>query len=264
MKKIIDAHCHIYPPKIMEKAVKTIGEFYGIPMQERGDANALSNNENFGVTNCIVCSVATTAKQVTSINNFILSEVKAHPEFFGLITLHQDLSKQEIKDALNFALDNNFKGIKLHPDFQKFNIDDEKVFNIYELAEGKFPILFHTGDNRYTYSEPKRLCNVAKKFTDLKCIGAHFGGYQHWQDVEMYNETPNVFFDTSSTTAFLSKEKCKELIELLGANRFMFGTDYPMWEINEEIARFNKIDLTEGEKQDILFNNANRIYNLGL
>ena len=37
------------------------------------------------------------------------------------------------------------KGVKLHPDMQQFKIDDYRMLKIYELCEGKLPILIHTG-----------------------------------------------------------------------------------------------------------------------
>lgn len=48
------------------------------------------------VSRYVVHSVATTAHQVRSINEFIKREVEAHPEFIGFITLHHDLAENEI------------------------------------------------------------------------------------------------------------------------------------------------------------------------
>ena len=53
-----------------------------------------------------------------------------------------------------------FKGIKLHPDFQKFNVDDEIAEKFYKLASNKLPILLHMGDDRYEYSIPAKLVNI--------------------------------------------------------------------------------------------------------
>ena len=75
------------------------------------------------------------------------------------------------------------RGIKLHPDFQKFEIDDEKMFPTYKILEReKLPILFHTGDKRYNFSGPRHLIKIMEKFPDLVCIGAHFGGWSMWDE----------------------------------------------------------------------------------
>lgn len=259
--EIIDAHAHIYPEKIAEKATKTIGEFYDIEMDmPAGTPSALiEEGKRAGVSRYIVHSVATTAHQVRSINEFIKREVEAHPEFIGFITLHQDLSYEEICSEIEFAVSNGLKGIKLHPDFQKFDIDDENVEKIYKAAAEKLPILFHIGDDRYEYSKPIKLVNIARKFPNTTFIAAHFGGYRCWDDSLFYKGLQNVYFDTSSSLPFISVEKAKELIDMHGADKFFFGTDFPMWDAASEIERFNKIPLTEKEREMIFSGNLKKL-----
>lgn len=262
MLEIIDAHAHIYPSKIAFKASKAIGDFYGIEMRYGGTTDLLlEEGKKAGVTKFLVHSCATTAHQVHSINEYILKEMNKHDEFIGFMTLHQDMSKEEIEKEVSWAMENNFKGIKLHPDFQKFKIDDPDVYKIYEVASGKLPILFHTGDKRYEYSSPKRLVKVANDFPNLNVIGAHFGGYSCWDEIEVYKEAKynNIYFDTSSSLDFISKEKAKEMIMEFGVDRFFFGTDYPMWDATEEIARFMKLDLSDEEREKILALNIKKL-----
>ena len=142
--EIIDAHAHIYPEKIAAKATDTIGIFYDIKMDmPAGTADKLVEvGERAGISRYVVHSVATTAHQVRSINEFIKRECEAHPEFIGFITLHQDLSDEEIIFEVDFALANGFKGIKLPPDFQKFNIDDESAERFYRAADIKADVVF--------------------------------------------------------------------------------------------------------------------------
>ena len=261
--KIIDTHAHIYPQKIAEKAVKSIGSFYNIPMNGGGLINdLLENGKSIGVKRYIVHSTATTALQVRAINNFIQTSVQENPFFTGLITLHPDLTVAEIDSEIEFAQKNGFKGIKLHPDFQKFIIDDKRAFNIYSAAEGKLSILFHTGDKRYEYSKPHRLAAVAKLFPNLKCIGAHFGGYSEWDSLECYTDIPNVYFDTSSSLFSLKPEQAAGLIYKFGAEKFMFGSDFPMWNHKEELDRFLKLNLSNEINEMILYKNAEKFYGI--
>ena len=262
--KIIDAHAHIYPEKIAAKATDTIGVFYDIKMQmPAGTAERLiEDGKKAGVSGYVVHSVATTAKQVRSINDFIKREVDAHPEFIGFITLHQDLSEEEIAAEIDFALANNLKGIKLHPDFQKFNIDDPIAERFYSAAEGKLPILFHVGDDRYEYSKPHRLAKMAKKYPNVNFIAAHFGGYRCWDEISVYQGLDNVYFDTCSSLPFISAEKARELIDMFGAERFFFATDFPMWDAVGELERFNQIPMTDTERELILAGNIKRLLKL--
>ena len=262
--EIIDAHAHIYPEKIAAKATDTIGVFYDIKMEmPAGTAERLiEEGSRAGVTRYVVHSVATTAHQVRSINEFIRRECEAHPEFIGFITLHQDLSEEEIVAEIDFALANNLKGIKLHPDFQKFNIDDPTAERFYSAAEGKLPILLHMGDDRYEYSKPARLAKMAEKYPKVNFIAAHFGGYRCWADAPIYKGLDNVYFDTCSSLPFIRAEKARELIDMFGAERFFFGTDFPMWDAEGELERFNRIPLTDSEREMILSGNIKKLLNI--
>ena len=262
--EIIDAHAHIYPEKIAAKATDTIGLFYDIKMEmPAGTAERLiEEGSRIGVSRYIVHSVATTAHQVRSINEFIKREVEAHPEFIGFIALHQDLTEEEIVSEVEWAIANNMHGIKLHPDFQKFNIDDEAVEKFYRAASGKLPILLHMGDDRYEYSRPYRLVNMAKKYPEVNFIAAHFGGYRCWGDASLYKGLKNVYFDTCSSLPFISAEEAKKIIDMHGADRFFFATDFPMWDAKAELERFNEIPLTDEEKEMILAKNIKRLLNI--
>lgn len=262
--EIINAHAHIYPEKIAAKATDTIGVFYDIEMKmPAGTAERLiEDGSKNGITGYVVHSVATTAHQVRSINEFILREVEAHSEFIGFITLHPDLTEEEMVAEVEWALANNMRGIKLHPDFQRFNIDDESVEKIYRAAGDKLPILFHIGDDRYDYSKPYRLVNIAKKYPNVKFIAAHFGGYRCWDDAPLYEGLDNVYFDTCSSLPFIDPKKARELIDLHGADKFFFATDFPMWDAKGELERFNKIPLTDEEREMIFSKNIKKLLNI--
>ena len=262
--EIIDAHAHIYPEKIAAKATDTIGVFYDIKMEmPAGTADRLVEvGEQAGISRYVVHSVATTPRQVRSINEFIKRETEAHPEFIGFITLHQDLSEEEIFAEVEWAVENNMHGIKLHPDFQKFNIDDEVAEKFYRAAEGRLPILFHIGDDRYDYSKPERLVKMAKKYPGVNFIAAHFGGYRCWGDAALYKGLKNVYFDTCSSLPFISAEEAKKIIDMHGADKFFFATDFPMWDATAELERFNKIPLTDEEREMIFSKNIKRLLKL--
>ena len=178
--EIIDAHTHIYPEKIAQKASDTIGNFYDIPMYGDGSVEGLlKSGGEIGISKYLVCSAATVAAQVASINDFIKREADAHAEFVPFGTMHPDF--EDIESETKRMLDMGFKGIKLHPDFQKFDIDSKGAYKIYECAEGKLPVLFHMGDDRYDYSRPEKLARVLRDFPKLKVLAAHFGGYRCWE-----------------------------------------------------------------------------------
>lgn len=260
--KIIDAHCHIYPDKIAQKASDATGNFYKIPSQLDGKISTLlEHGDNAGIEHFIVQSVATTPMQVSSINKFIADEVKkSNGKFTGLGTLHPD--SEDIEGDFNEILELGLKGVKLHPDIQRFKIDDYRMLKIYELCEGNLPILIHTGDNRYDYSNPNRMMPIMDIYKDLIVIGAHFGGWSIWEEAtQAMKKYKNFYVDCSSSLYALTFEKAKDIIMEYGTNKILFGTDYPMWTPKEELEKFMQIDLTEQEREDILYNNASKLFN---
>ena len=262
--KIIDAHCHIYPDKIAAKAAKATCDFYeGLGSTLDGTVSTLLKEaEIAGISHCLVQSVATTPKQVSSINNFIATTVaESNGKFTGLGTLHPD--SDDIKRDVDEIISLGLKGVKLHPDIQRFKIDDYRMLKIYELCEGRLPLLIHTGDRRYDFSNPNRMMPILDIYKNLTVIGAHFGGWSVWEDAtKKLSKYKNFYVDCSSSLYALTPEKAKELILSYGTDRVLFGTDYPMWTPKDEIARFMQIDLTTKERKDILYNNAAKMFSI--
>jgi predicted TIM-barrel fold metal-dependent hydrolase len=258
---VIDFHAHIYPDKIAEKAVVQIGEFYKIPMQRRGTVgDLLESGRRGGIARFVVFSAAAIPERVASINDYIASVCGAHPEFTGFGTLHGAMANpgEEIDRLISLGL----KGIKLHPDMQQFNIDDHGMMEIYALLEGRLPVVFHTGDYRYTYSHPARLARVLDRFPGLVCVAAHFGGWS-LQDLAMeYLKDRFCYLDISSSLPFLGKKRAAELIRFYGSERFLFGSDYPMWDPSACLEEFRELDLSAAEQENILYKNALKLLTL--
>lgn len=267
MKKyrIIDSHCHIYPDKIAQKASDATADFYELPPSLDGRISTLlEHGERAGIDHFIVQSVATTPKQVSSINNFIAASVAASGgRFTGLGTLHPE--SEDMEADVNELIALGLKGVKIHPDIQKVKLDDYRLLKMYELCEGRLPILIHTGDNRYDYSNPNRMLPILDSYPNLTVIGAHFGGWSIWEDAwRDYAGRENFYVDCSSSLYAIKSETAVELIHAYGADRVLFGTDYPLWTPESEIERFMKLDLTEAEREDILSNNAARLFGITL
>lgn len=264
MQKVINAHCHIYPTKIASRAVEGIRDFYDLDMSLKGmSEDLIQDGEKVGVVHYLVHSVATTPKQVRSINEFISSEVKAHPDLFsGFGTLHPD--SDDIQGDFDHLVGLGLKGVKLHPDFQRFALNEERAFKIGEVVnDGGVPLMIHCGDFRYNYSNPEQLKPFLEKFPDLLVIGAHFAGWSMWEGAtKELAGTPNLVVDLSSSLYALSPQTAKELIHAYGADKVLWGSDYPMWESESEMDYFNNIDLTPEERNMILYENAARILKL--
>ena len=157
----------------------------------------------------------------------------------GLGTLHPDSA--DIKGDVEHLMSLGLRGVKLHPDIQAFKIDDYRCLKIYELCEeNRLPILMHTGDSRYDYSNPNRLLPVLKIYTELTVIGralrrlVYLGGSEQ----KKLCGTPNLYVDCSSAFPYLKKRPQREIIRRYGADRVLFGSDYPMWSPERSLNTF--------------------------
>jgi|AGTN01.2.fsa_nt_gi Predicted metal-dependent hydrolase of the TIM-barrel fold len=255
---IIDMHAHVYPEKIAARAKESINKFYGLEMNGGSGVvkDLKAQAEKAGVKKIVVHSVSTTPKQVISINDFVSGEAKKDPALMPFATLHPDMAAAEISAEVKRIKELGMLGIKLHPDFQAFPVDGEKAYAIFSALDGSIPVQLHAGDPRLSYSHPKMIARVAKDFPHIRFIAAHFGGWEEWDDAYVYLDTPNVFFDTSSALAFMTPERAVGLIDMLGEDRFMFATDYPMWNYEGELKRIEKLNLPKTALEKIMGGNA--------
>ena len=261
---IIDSHCHVYPDKIADKAVEGIGKFYDLSMYYDGRYSTLvEHGSKIGVKHYVIFSVATTPKQVHSINTYIADTVRqAEGLMTGLCALQPD--SEDIEGDIDEIISLGLKGVKMHPDFQKFAIDDKKCYKIYEMCQkNNLPVLLHTGDSRYDYSNPERMKRVLEDFPELIVIGAHFGGWSCWkQAAETLSGYKNFYVDCSSSFDWLTSEESRDLVRKYGADHVLFATDFPMWNHETELERFNEMNLTDEENRLILYKNALKLFSI--
>lgn len=278
---IIDAHCHVYPEKIAARAVESTDHFYDTHAHGRGTVpDLIALGETAGVDGWVIQSVASTPHHVESINAFIAGAVTAvraegKETLTGLGTLHPH--HPDLRGAVDTIRSLGLHGVKLHPDMQKFPIDSEEAYPIYALcAEYDLPILMHMGDPRFDYSHPDRLYRVMTDFPTLTVVAAHMGGWANWDYAcDRLSELPRVLVDTSSSMATpakaygikphvtsLSPAHTADLIHRWGADKVLFGSDYPMWSQAEDLAVFFEMNLTDTENRLILSENARRVFRI--
>ena len=259
--KIIDAHAHIFPTKVENAAVHSISNFYdGACMRHGGSVDELlTAGGKAGVQRYVIFSCATTPHQVKSINNFIMETCTQHPECISVGTLHKDFPNYEAE--LQRLYDFGIRGIKIHPDFQHFPLDAQDMMPIYDAMEqlGMF-LLAHSGDIRFSASHPARVARVAKAFPRMNCIAAHFGGWMQWDAARECLVLPNVYIDTSSTIGFVGMEPAHRALEVFDTSHIFFGTDFPMWDHEQEIASLQHLGINDQLLEDILGGNFQRFY----
>ena len=261
--KIFDIHVHIFPDKIAHKAADSIGDFYdGIRMHGDGTLEtALSMLDAAGVEKFAAHSVALSPHNVDRINEFIMSARAQHPDrIVPFAAIHPDM--EDVQATVDSIVAQGFRGIKIHPDMQKFAVDDDHVAPMMEAIAGRLPLLIHCGDYRYDYDGPRRILHLHANFPKLEIICAHFGGWGEWDTAAALLPGNGLLIDTSSSLYKWSPEKASEAVHRFGVENVLFGSDFPMWNPVEELERFMQLKLSDAEREAILWNNAARIFKL--
>ena len=261
--RFIDFHTHVYPDAIAVKAADNVRQFYnglGNPAIDGSVKTLLERGTLAGVSEFVVLPVAVQASRTRHINDFILEQVEKQPRFFGYGTIHADM--EDVTGEVQYIMDKGLRGIKMHPDYQLFPIDDPRLFPVYEMAGEKLPFIFHMGDQRYDYSHPARLRHVLDLFPKLQVIAAHFGGYTVHEVAKEALEGKECFFDVSSSLMFMEEGVAEKYINHYGADRFVYGSDFPMWDPVVEMERFLRLKLTDDQKEQIAHITAERILNI--
>lgn len=260
--QIIDIHNHIYPSKIARKATNSVRDFYQLDGSDMdGTVEMLRRRgAQAGITRYVVLPVSNTPDRVQSINDFLHSQAEAYDDFIGFGTLHADMDG--ILDELARIQAMGLRGIKMHPDSQRFAIDDERLFPAYDALQDSIPVMLHMGDPRYPYSHPARLRRVLDLFPRLNVIAAHFGGYRLFHTAwELLRDT-DCIFDTSSALMFMEQGEAERYINSYGAERMAYGTDSPLWDPVIEMKRFMQLNLTDEQFDQILHKTAERVLHL--
>ncbi len=263
--RLVDAHTHFYPDDLAVSITRSLhrdGMFEACCDGTSRDLRRFMNLD--GVDVSVNLPVATKKEQVRGINRKMIGFNRGSPgDVLCFGSMHPDFGGAgEVREEIHFLASNGIRGIKLHPEYQRFYPDDPRLFDIYwACREYGLVIAFHAGFD-FPYPDqiravPERLKEVTK-IDGLKLIFAHLGGYQMWDDVLKHLVGTSAYFDT----AFISTIKTSELLEVVrrhGGDKILFGSDFP-WARASEIRKIIEGAFENREIRDGIFHkNAEKL-----
>lgn len=265
--KIFDTHTHCFPDALAPKALPHLALVCGSPYYGSGTYDDLKEKVSAaGGCGALILHIATKPTQMTSVNHFAAACQNGNFYSFGSVFPTCENAVDELYRIQSLGL----KGVKLHPDYQGFFVDDPAVFPVYETASKlRLPIAFHTGFDPYSpnvvHCPPKALAAVADRFPALTIIAAHMGGMRMDKEVEAHLiGKENVYFDTAYTTYSMNAARCGELIRRHGIEKVLFATDFPWSTVEAELSLLQQCGFTEDELEQICFKNAERLLQITL
>lgn len=263
---IIDFHVHCFPIELAARAIPKLAKAGGVPAHLDGTVPALLQSmDKAGIDVSVVQHVATRPGQEAKINSWAAAIQSERIACFA--ALHPD--SLDWQDQIQRIVDLGLLGVKLHPDYQGFFVDEKRVFPIYEaLCRQGLPVLFHAGlDVQFQepcHCPPKRLRKVVEQFPEGIWIAAHMGGYRRWEEVWEHLVGLPLYFDTSYSYHQLGAAGMNKLIKAHGPERILFGSDSPWADQQVAISEVRSLDMTNSEKQAVLGRNALRLLGGGL
>lgn len=260
---IIDFHTHAFPDEIAEKAMAKLQEECVVKAVLDGKLDSLLKSmDKSGITKSVLCNIATKPEQFNPILKW--SKKVRSERILPLPSVHPlDI---KIKEHLKIVKEEGFLGIKMHPFYQNFSIDDEKAFKIYEaLVENNLFIVIHCGYDisfpEWDIAAPTRILNVIEKFPNLKFITTHLGAWKQWDEVEKLILGKEVYMEISFSFGWLPDKKIKEFLLKHPSDFILFGTDSPWADQSKEIENLKNINLPKSLLDKIFYINAERLLN---
>lgn len=259
----IDVHTHAFHPKIAHKAVNQLNDYYNVTCAGDGTIyDLITKEEQANIDKFVVLCAATGSAQVIPANNYAIQLQNEHEQVISFGTIHPDFTdwEKELKRLKN----NNIKGLKLHPDFQGFWLNDPKLYPILEQAQHDFIFEIHIGDIKPPEKNPScpyKIADILNTFPHLKLIATHLGGYQHWDHALKSIIGCDVWIETSSTMPFIPQETLDLILKKHSKERILFGSDYPLYNPAEELIKLKqKAKLSDSELELILTNATTLFY----
>lgn len=262
---VVDFHVHCFPDELAARAVLSLGGAAGITPRTDGTVSGIRKKmREAGVDISVVLPIATKPSQTSRLNDWAVSVQSDDIIAFG--SVHPDFG--EWKSELERLKALGIRGIKLHPDYQHFYVDDPKMFPLFEYAFGLGMILiFHAGVDIGLkppyHCTPARLARVLDSFPGGTVIAAHMGGYDCWDAVEAYLVGREVYFDTSYSLKGLGNERTKRIIARHGYEKILFATDSPWADQREELELIKGLGLEDRAEKAIVGENAARLLGMG-
>lgn len=260
---IIDFHTHVFPDDLAEKALSTLlANIHNLytPVSNATLSSLVKNMDEWNIDISVVQPVITKPSQMQKTNEWASSICSDRIISFGGIHPQTDNYKRDIDFVVGLGL----KGLKFHPEYQDFEIDDPKMLKIYDYALSQGLIILHhagvdPGMPMPYKSSPRQFANIADAMQGGVIVAAHFGGHAQWDDVEEHLAGKNIYLDTSMGFEYFSTEQFLRIVQKHGADKVLFASDAPWSNAKTEIAHIKALPISENEKENILGGNAKRL-----
>ncbi len=261
-KMLIDFHTHAFPEKIAQKAIEKLSYVSGglTPYTNGTFFDLKRLFRETGVDKGVVLNIATNATQQKSVNDFA-AWMNDNQNVFAFGSVFPDAP--DALPELERIKEMGLKGVKLHPDYQRFNVDDEKMKPIYKkIGELGLITIFHAGQDfgfPPPYGATPEKLEKALSWFCSPVIAAHYGGIGFAGEVIKRLCGKEIYFDTSFGYGTLPRYYAQKIIETHGADKILFGSDSPWHTAQMELKLLDTLEISHADFQKIIHENAEKL-----
>lgn len=264
---LIDFHAHIFTDALAPKARAVLMENSHGAYTHCTDmtlGGLLGYMNAHGVDKSVVLPIVTKQHQTETINRWAASINDGDRIVsFGSVFPHTDDYRRDIDLVVSLGL----KGIKLHPEYQAFDADEESLMPLYEYAAEKgLIIVWHAGYDPIGTppyrSNPHMFARLADRLAGAKLVAAHLGGQEQWEDVYDVLAGRDIYLDTSMASKYCPQALFEAIVEKHGADKILFASDSPWSDAAEEVKRLKTYNFTSDKLEKMFHLNAEKLLGL--
>ena len=278
---IIDFHTHVFPPRVKQKRSQynerdpCFALLYDKKEAKIATAEELIESmDQAGIDASVIVNLGwMTHELCVETNDYILESIARYPKrLIGFCTVQPQSLDAAIAEIERCA-QSGARGIgEMRPDIQLLDLEDESIISplMETIGKHRLILLTHASEpagHDYTGKgiiTPDVLYPFITRYPDVTIVCAHWGGGLPFYTLmpEVKKALQNVYFDTAASP-FLYQPRIYSLVsELVGADRILFGSDYPLLPQNRLLQEIDSIGLAKEEKDLILSGNAKRLLKL--
>ena len=275
---IIDFHTHVFSPQIKKNRNKYIDSdpCFAI-LYSKKDSKLITADEliasmdESGIDISVILNIGwITHELCVETNDYILESMARFPDrLIGFCSV-QPQSYEAAIDEIERCAKEGIRGVgEIRPDMQLFDPRDEEVMKpfINTVMKHKLMLLSHASEPiGHSYPgkgvlTPEVLYPFISNYPDLIIILAHWGGGLPFYALmpEVSKAMKNVFFDTAASPLLYRPQIYEQVVQLVGAERILFGSDYPLAEQRRALEEVTSLNIPRETKNLILADNAQKL-----
>ena len=259
---ITDFHTHAFPDAIAEYAMEQLSDTDGMNACHDGTLDGLrASMASCGIERAVLCNIATKPDHFQNILNWC--RAVRSDRIVPLPSVHPE--DPHFAERLQEIAEEGFPGIKIHPYYQGFVLDDPQLIPFFrELERFKLLVISHTGfdaafPDRKRIADPARILALLQRHPDLRFIATHFGAWEDWDEVERLLIGQHVAIEISFAFGRIPDERIRTMLQNHPREYILFGTDSPWTDQKASLESLYSLGMGQAFEDAVLRDNAERL-----